>query len=98
MARVFDLGPRVGKVNVHGAKGMLGQEIIQHITRLNAQQAKVSKTDTLTAFAELTHAAEQAFHAQKIALGMALSVLQEKAAVATADLQLGGLLLGKEFL
>ena len=34
----------------------------------------------------------------KIALGMALGVLEEKAAVTTADLQLGGLRLSKELL
>jgi len=98
MARVFVLGPRIGKVNVRGTEGALGQEIIQYITRLDAQQAQVGEVDALAVFAELADAAKQSFDAQKIALGMTLGVLEEKSAVAAADLQLGRLRRNKKFL
>ena len=37
MSGVFVLGPRVGKINVYGLEGMLGQEVFQHVSGFDAE-------------------------------------------------------------
>lgn len=96
-AMVAEFWPRVGAKQVKARDGVLRQQPLDDIAAFKSQHSCVVETSARNFFADLAHAAEQAFDAEKVAVVMMAGHFHQERPIAAAEINFERPAIAKDF-